>query len=189
MIGGFHRRVAITSSHDHSGENKQQHVVHAETDPSQCSSFHVYTRRQLSRKAAASSAQRPVADIAKNDGPPIRQHCGTVAITSGPPPIKPKAKGGSNGCHNDQLQGDSPTASGSTNNPATNGTLRDSGKTTSHGTNEKSVSAAEHTHDNGYVKWAKFDVDAALREVDGEKNGSEKARLQHNELMRSSSFP
>lgn len=43
-----------------------------------------------------------------------------------------------------------------------NGELGDSGKT------ESSVSAAGHTHDKGYSKWAKFDVDAALRSVEEE---------------------
>ena len=35
------------------------------------------------------------------------------------------------------------------------------------------VSAARHTHDKGYDKWAKFDVDAALRSVDGEDPAEE----------------
>lgn len=42
------------------------------------------------------------------------------------------------------------------------GTSADSGKTKSN------VSVAGHTHDKGYSKWAKFDVDAALRSVDQE---------------------
>lgn len=35
---------------------------------------------------------------------------------------------------------------------------------------EPSVSAAGHTYDKGYGKWAKFDIDAALRDVDGEED-------------------
>lgn len=40
------------------------------------------------------------------------------------------------------------------------GAAGDSGETKS------SVSAAGHTYDKGYGKWAKFDIDAALRSVD-----------------------
>lgn len=139
--------------------------------------FRLYTHRQLSRKAVTSAAQRPGAETAKNAGPPIRRHSGTVAISSGPPPIKSKAKEKSNGHHNDQPQAEDRIVSGSTDSPATNGTPGGSGTAGGSDSNGKSVSAAGHTHDKGYEKWTKFDVDAALREVDAEKNGSEKARF------------
>lgn len=35
-------------------------------------------------------------------------------------------------------------------------------------TTPSSFSAAGHTHDKGYDKWTKFDIDAALRSVDEE---------------------
>lgn len=34
------------------------------------------------------------------------------------------------------------------------------------------VSAAGHTYDKGYSKWAKFDIDAALKSVDDEDAGT-----------------
>lgn len=36
------------------------------------------------------------------------------------------------------------------------------------GTTTPGASAAGHTHDKGYDKWTKFDIDAALRSVDEE---------------------
>ena len=36
------------------------------------------------------------------------------------------------------------------------------------GTAPSGASAAGHTHDKGYDKWTKFDIDAALRSVDEE---------------------
>lgn len=36
------------------------------------------------------------------------------------------------------------------------------------GTAATGASAAGHTHDKGYNKWAKFDIDAAIRSVDTE---------------------
>lgn len=43
------------------------------------------------------------------------------------------------------------------------GATGDSGKA------KPSMSAAGHTYDKGYGKWAKFDIDAALRSVDQEE--------------------
>lgn len=40
------------------------------------------------------------------------------------------------------------------------------GRVTDSGQTKPNVSVAGHTYDKGYSKWAKFDVDAALRSVD-----------------------
>ena len=44
----------------------------------------------------------------------------------------------------------------------------DDGGAAGSGKTKSGVSAAGHTYDKGYDKWAKFDVDAALRSVDGD---------------------
>lgn len=43
-----------------------------------------------------------------------------------------------------------------------------------------SVSAAGHTHDKGYSKWHKFDVDAAMRSVDEEDGGTDEKVWDEN---------
>lgn len=65
---------------------------------------------------------------------------------------------------------------GLSSSPTTSGVPDDAGTVVKG--NKKTVSAAEHTHDKGYKKWDKFDVDAALRDVDEDARGAEQARRE-----------
>lgn len=132
--------------------------------------------RQLSRKSATVAAHRTGAGASTGADPPIRSHRGTVAVSSGPPPITKTAATKGNTLHKGETPSEDQAAPGLLSSPATNGAPDDAG--TAVDGNKNSVSAAGHTHDKGYTKWDKFDVDAALRDVDEETRGSEQARRQ-----------
>lgn len=52
--------------------------------------------------------------------------------------------------------------------PGETNPVNNSGASGGSGKTKSNVSAAGHTYDKGYDKWAKFDIDAALRDVDDE---------------------
>lgn len=118
------------------------------------------TSRKLSRRAIArSSSHSSQRDTPGTDIPPIRLAGGTVPVSSGPAPRASEPANNGTDTANGGAAGRRPGEVSAANN---NGAAGDSGKTKS------SVSAAGHTYDKGYSKWAKFDIDAALRSVDTE---------------------
>ncbi|CAM9307352.1 unnamed protein product [Ectocarpus sp. 6 AP-2014] len=121
--------------------------------------------KQLARKAMSESSsmgnRRAIPDTGT---PPIRPPGSTVPVSSGPAPqpSQPtqKLSAKSLGCRNDRADGRPHITVNAANGDGATG---DSGKAKS------SMSAAGHTYDKGYGKWAKFDIDAALRSVDQEE--------------------
>lgn len=106
--------------------------------------------------------------------PPTPRSTSSVSVSSGPAPKFPR------GSIKGETPGISPQLSGS--EPGCNASCSvnpDSGKV---GGKQRAMtdelSAAGHTHDKGYDKWDKFDVDAALQSIDSEdRGGDKKARL------------
>ncbi|CAM9255617.1 unnamed protein product [Ectocarpus fasciculatus] len=121
--------------------------------------------KQLSRKGMSESPFSRNGRATPDTGtPPIRSAGSTVPISSGPAlqPSQPTQKLSANslGCRNDGAGGRPHINVNAANGGGATG---DSGKAKS------SMSAAGHTYDKGYGKWAKFDIDAALRSVDQEQ--------------------
>lgn len=110
------------------------------------------TRRQISRKAIGSAAQQNAAGSSR----PVRRSAGTVAVSSGPPAQPTESANGINNRNSKQCERSASSSAGPNN----------AGAAAASNTGGIHASAAGHTYDQGYGKWAKFDVDAALRSVD-----------------------
>ncbi|CAM9815051.1 unnamed protein product, partial [Laminaria digitata] len=133
--------------------------------------------RQLSRKAtggaASSRSRRDTAASAAASTPPIRRSEGPVPTSSGPAPLWSASKELDRRLQSHSLAGNSSTTDGKNGGggPETNGLRAADAKANGKGTQGTATpgsSAAGHTHDKGYDKWTKFDIDAALRSVDEE---------------------
>lgn len=111
--------------------------------------------RQLSRKAAAS-----VATTAKpKDTPPIRRSDALVSVNSIPMAEDAEHEKSCSGSINKTEINRHKSIS----QASVEGT---EACTRSH---KNSASAASHTYDRGYGKWAKFDVDSALQSIEDEE--------------------
>ncbi|CAM9595111.1 unnamed protein product, partial [Hapterophycus canaliculatus] len=121
--------------------------------------------RKLSRNAtASSSSMHKPRSMPDTDVLPVRHARNAIPVSSGPapqpfvteePPIN--------------AAGTEDTPVGGVRTPVTGMKLK-GGNDVNHLMDTKSsVSAAGHTYDKGYDKWAKFDIDAALRSVDQEE--------------------
>lgn len=124
--------------------------------------------RKLSKNAAAMSpsVNKP-RNIPDTDRPPVRHSRDAVPVSSGPAP-QPSAteKPPANGADDENTPVRAMSSPVTATNPK-------GGKKMVGSSNIKStVSAAGHTYDKGYDKWAKFDIDAALRSVDQEEAGT-----------------
>lgn len=106
--------------------------------------------RQLSRKATKGTVVGE---------PPTPRGKSSVSVSSGPTPEFPR--GSDLGCN--------ASCSGNPDSGKVDGKQR---------MMTDKLSAAGHTHDKGYNKWDKFDVDAALLSIDSEdRDEDKKARL------------
>lgn len=123
------------------------------------------TCRRLSRKATTVSPSNDRRGTPNTDRPPIRLAGGTVPVRSGSAPQASESTktttANINGSEN--RNGGAGTRACGTTAGNGNGAAADSDRI------KPSVSVAGHTHDKGYSKWAKFDVDAALQSVDQEE--------------------
>lgn len=136
--------------------------------------------RQLSRKAtggvSSSRSRRDTPASTSATTPPIRRSEGPVPITSGPPPQQ-------SGTASKELARRLQLSHSPADNSSATDCQNDSGGYETNGTGAadakaygsetrrtatSDTSAAGHTHDKGYDKWTKFDIDAALRSVDEE---------------------
>ena len=135
--------------------------------------------RQISRRAAGgASSSRSRRDTATSstaaNTPPIRRSEGPVPISSGPAPQQSETA--SKELNRRLKQSHTPASNSSTSfdshvRPETNAIRAADAKAIGEGprgTTTPGASAAGHTHDKGYDKWTKFDIDAALRSVDDE---------------------
>eukprot|EP00752_Nemacystus_decipiens_P011197 g9950.t1 len=142
--------------------------------------------RQISRKATARSSPSPHSSqrgTGDTESPPVRPVGGVVPVSPGPAPRASQSTGSGG---DDKVNGGaaSPSPPGEVSSDLCNKRLGgDSGERNTKG----GVSAAGHTYDKGYSKWAKFDIDAALRSVDEEDAGTDRQRRTGNNYKGSDS--
>ncbi|CAM9280418.1 unnamed protein product [Scytosiphon promiscuus] len=123
--------------------------------------------RKLARNATVlSSSTHKTRGIPDTDAPPIRHARDTVPVSSGPAPRPSATKEFPAGAADTKV-----TTAGAKSTPVTRNSPKGGEEMRSSSKTKSNVSAAGHTYDKGYDKWAKFDIDAALRSVDQEDAG------------------